>query len=124
MYGLGLSIPDVIHNYLADMHDLVLYDQNQLYEAGQEHELSYTRLLEYNEEHPDNPSMPYAVWKITTNDANSRETLPYYKGDSRKVTITFVNPCLDRALDKGEITAWYYYTHSPSFEATKVDINV
>jgi hypothetical protein len=31
---------------------------------------------------------------------------------------------LDRALDKGEITAWYYYTHSPSFFAEKVDINV
>lgn len=124
MYGLGLSIPDVIHNYLADMHDLSLYDQNQLYEAGEEKELSYSRLIEYNEEHPDNPSMPYAIWKITTNDATGRETLPYYKGDSRKVDITFVNPVLDRALETGEISEWYYYTHSPSFFAKGVDINV
>lgn len=124
MYGLGLNIPDVIHNYLADMHDLTLYDQNQLYEAGEEKELSYTRLVAYNEEHPDTPSMPYAIWKIQTNDAQQRETLPYYKGDSRKCDIKFVNPPADRALDTGEITAWYYYTHSPSFYAEKVDINV
>ena len=124
MYGLGLTIPDVIHNYLADMHDLNLYDQNQLYEAGSEYELSYNRLVEYNKDHPDEQTMPYAVWKIKTLDSLSRETLPYYKGDSRKADITFVNPVLDRALDKGEITAWYYYTHSPSFYATDVDINV
>lgn len=123
-YGLGLSIPDVIHNYLADKHDLALYDQNQLYEAGSEHELSYTRLVDYNKNHPDEPSMPYAIWRVKTADALGRETLPYYKGDSRKCDITFVNPVLDQALDNGDITAWYYYTHSPSFFAEDVDINV
>jgi hypothetical protein len=66
--------------------------------------------------------MPYAVWKIK--DSNRDEKLPYFKGDGCKVDITFVNPSLDRALETGEIDEWYYYTHSPSFIATDVDIDV
>jgi hypothetical protein len=65
--------------------------------------------------------MPYTVWKITS---VADEKLPYFKGNSKKVDITFVNPCLDRALETGEIDEWYYYTHCPSFEAIGVDIDV
>jgi len=65
--------------------------------------------------------MPYAVWKITS---VTDEKLPYFKGNSKKVDITFVNAPLDAALARGEIDEWYYYTHSPSFIATGVDIDV
>jgi len=56
--------------------------------------------------------MPYTVWKVTS---VVDEKLPYFKGNSKKVDITFVNPPLDRALETGVIDEWYYYTHSPSF---------
>jgi hypothetical protein len=86
--------------------------------------LSFDKLVEYNEEHPDEPTMPYMTWKVDTLDNKNRETLPYYKGDKRKISATFTNVPLDRALDAEEIDEWYYYTHCPSFSATSVDIDV
>ena len=124
VYTTGLTMPQVIHNYLSDLHDIEKYDQNQLTMATNDYALSYEKLVEYNENHPDKPTMPYATWKITTLDDQSRETLPYYKGDKRAVTCTFVNVPLDRALDTEEIDEWYYYTHCPSFSAQKIDIDV
>jgi hypothetical protein len=51
--------------------------------------------------------------------------LPYIKkGGNRYAKITFINPALDEALDKGIIDEEFYYTHSPSYEAVGVDINV
>lgn len=124
VYQYGLTIPNVIHNYLSDIHSIALYDQNQLTLATNASQLDYNLLAKYNEDHPEAPTMPYSTWKITKNDEFGRETLPYYKGDERKATITFVNPPLDRALEKGDITPYFYYTHSPSFIAEGVDINV
>jgi hypothetical protein len=66
--------------------------------------------------------MPYAVWQLET--AADNDVLPYYKGDNKKCSVTFVNPSLDKALEDGVIDEWYYYTHSPSFIAKRVDINV
>ena len=124
VYQYGLTIPNVIHNYLSDIHSIAMYDQNQLTLATNDSQLDYNLLVKYNEEHPDAPTMPYATWKITKNDEFGRETLPYYKGDERKATINFVNPPLDRALENSEITPYFYYTHCPSFIAEGVDINV
>jgi len=104
LYQYGLSTPDVIHNYLSDIHSIKLYDQNQLTTPGKDNLLNYDLLCQYNENHPDEPTMPYAVWKIKTMDAEGRETLPYYKGDKRKADVTFVNPVGDMKLDKGLIS--------------------
>jgi len=38
--------------------------------------------------------------------------------------MNFVNPSLDKALEDGEITPWFYYTHCPSFYAEHIDHNV
>ena len=122
IYQTKLSMPDVIHNYLSDMHSIVLYDQNQLADDLDPTQLSYTALTQYNAKHPEALTMPYSVWKIK--NASRNEKLPYFKGDGCKVDIEFVNPSLDKALEDGEIDEWFYYTHSPSFKATDVDIDV
>ena len=122
VFQSGLSMPEVIHNYLSDLHSIELYDQNQLTDALRPTQLSYQMLVEYNKNNPDKPTMPYAVWKIT--DSGRSEKLPYFKGDSCSVDVTFVNAPLDAALDQGLIDEWYYYTHSPSFEAVGVGIDV
>ena len=124
IYQYGLTIPDVIHNYLSDIHSISLYDQNQLTLATDATQLDYNKLVKYNEDHPDEPTMPYATWKISKNDEFGRDTLPYYKGDKRTADVTFVNPPLNAALDKKEITPWYYYTHTPGYTSTGVEIDV
>lgn len=121
IYELGLSMPQVIHNYLSDMHSIVLYDENQLTDPLDDTALSYELLVKYNKEHPENLTMPYATWLIEdTND----ERLSYKKGNNRPMTIEFINPSLDQALENGEITPFYYYTHCPSFYAEHIDHNV
>ena len=122
VFQSGLSMPDVIHNYLSDMHSIKLYDQNQLTDALDPTQLSYELLVRYNQEHPDELTMPYSVWKIK--DGERQEKLPYFKGDGCKVDITFVNPTADKYLEEGLITPWVYYGNSPSFFATDVDIDV
>jgi hypothetical protein len=135
IYRGALGMPEIIHNYISDIHSVTLYDQNQLTNDNDGTILEYSKLLEYNEKYPDNQSMPYAVWEIIDNGAPFNDPndgqhgadddkLPYFKGNDRYCKITFVNPCLDRALEKGEITEDFYYTHSPSFEAIGAGINV
>ena len=121
IYELGLTMPQVIHNYLSDMHSIVLYDQNQITNPLDPTALSYPLLVQYNENHKDMPSMPYATWQITD---GTDEMLSYKKGNNRAATVEFVNPPLDVALENEEITPWFYYTHCPSFYAEKVDLNV
>mgnify|MGYP007070133440 CR=1 FL=1 len=114
-------MPQVIHNYLSDMSNIQLYDENQLTDALDDTALSYDLLVQYNKDHPDNVTMPYATWQITD---GTDEILPYKKGNERLCTVEFVNPALDQALEDGLIDEWYYYTHSPSFRAEGVNINV
>lgn len=121
IFQWGLTMPEVIHNYLSDIHNITLYDQNQLTTAQDPTQISYPLLLEYNKNHPEALTMPYATWKIIS---RQDEKLPWKKGDNQMCVVTFVNPSLDQALDNHEIDEWYYYTHCPSFEATGVDINV
>jgi len=117
-------MPQIIHNYLSDIHSIKLYDQNQL--TSQPTKLSYDLLVRYNEEHPDEVTMPYAVWKIISDNTKGAwsEMLPYYKGNGCRCEVTFVNPPLDRALEEGLIDEWYYYTHCPSYHAVGVEIDV
>ena len=128
IYQTGLTMPNVIHNYLSDMHSIVLYDQNNLTRSLDPTELDFDNLLLYNygdenqgiAGHPGALSMPYAVFMIE----DSSDIFPRYKGNKKKCTIDFVNPSLDEAYDNGEITDWYYYTHSPSYHSEGVEINV
>ncbi|MBQ9657418.1 MAG: hypothetical protein IJV31_01450 [Clostridia bacterium] len=126
VYQDTLTMPDVIHNYLSDLHSIKLYDENDLARLTDPTELDYDRLVKYNKEHPGNQTMPYAVWTLD-NEADG-DVLPYFKGNKKSVTIDFVNPCLDEALDlgvdAGGITEWYYYTHSPSYTVVGAEINV
>lgn len=126
VYQDTLTMPDVIHNYLSDLHSIKLYDENDLARLTDPTELDYDRLVKYNKEHPGNQTMPYAVW--TLDNKEDGDKLPYFKGNKKSVTIDFVNPCLDEALDldvdAGGITEWYYYTHSPSYTVVGAEINV
>lgn len=123
VYKTDLTMPQVIHNYLSDMHNIKLYDQNQLTQTRTPTALDYNLLVAYNENHPGEQTMPYAVWTI--NDASRSEKLPYFKGDKlKKVDVDFVNPCLDEALESGDIDEWFYYTHCPSFHASNVEMDV
>jgi len=122
VFRTGLTMPEVIHNYLSDLHNITLYDQNQLTEARTPTCLSFDLLKEYNENHPGALTMPYAIWTIT--NASRNEKLPYFKGDACKVDVEFVNPSLDEALENGDIDEFEYYTHCPSYAATGVDIDV
>ena len=75
VFQTGLAMPDVIHNYLSDLHSIALYDQNQLTDAQRPTQLSYELLTQYNKDNKDNPTMPYCVWKVTS---VADEKLPYF----------------------------------------------
>ena len=123
IYKVALTMPEVIHNYLSDMKDISLYDENQLTNVNDDTALDYNKLIQYNEDHPDSPTMPYAVIDMSMYDD---DRLPYIKAsnNTKAASITFVNPTADRLLAKGEITEFEYYTHCPSFTSENVDINV
>ena len=61
IYRTALTMPEVIHNYISDCRDVSLYDENQLTDINDDTALSYDKLVAYNEEHPDDLSMPYAI---------------------------------------------------------------
>lgn len=123
VYQAELNSIDVVHNYVSDLKDTVLYDQNKIvkYENSVP-TIDYTAMLTYNATHPDNLLMPYLV--IETTDPVD-ERLPYFKdgGDAWKVNIEFKNPALDAAYAKGLVTADYNFK-CPSFKATGVNLNV
>lgn len=121
-YPKPLSMPDIIHNYIADIKSLDLYDENQLTNANDETVLSYNKLLEFNANHQDSPSMPYAVIDMTATEQGT--DLPHYKGANRAVRIEFTNPTADYLLSIGQCTPWEYYTRCPSYAADNVDLNV
>ena len=123
VYPLALTMPDIIHNYIADMKNISIYDENDLTDVNDDTKLSYTKLLDYNRQHPENPTMPYAV--IDLSDKTGKEAwLPWAKGNPRSAKITFVNPTADYLLATGQITPYQYYTHCPSFVAENVDTDV
>ena len=139
-YTTGLTMPEVIHNYISDMHNITLYDQNQLTKDDDPTLLSYSKLVAYNkkqieEGNIEGLTMPYAVIETIDNtvgmvDPNkgthttSDDRLPWKKGNNRYCKITFVNPTLDALYNTGQIDAATYKTHSPSYECIGADINV
>ena len=122
IYNIALTMPEVIHNYLADIKNIALYDENQLTDVNDATKLSYTRLVQYNADHPDNLTMPYVL--IDSSGTPADDELPHFKGGSKKVRIEFTNPTADKLLADGLISEYDYYTHCPSFTADDVDIDV
>ena len=151
--GKPLTMPEVIHNYISDEHDLTLYDQNQLTKDEDPTALSYTKIINYNEarlaelneevlqghslsDYNYNVlTMPYVTIEIIDNNTsmkdptkNQRRTdddrLPYKKGGKRYCEINFVNPVADALLEAGRITEDQYYTHAPSYKVIGCEIDV
>lgn len=151
--GKPLTMPEVIHNYISDEHNLTLYDQNQLTKPEDATALSYSKIVEYNKarlaelnekvsqgQNLDESvynilTMPYATIEIIDNTTafkdptqTQRKTdddrLPYFKGGSRYCEINFVNPVADALLEAGKITEKQYYSHAPSYKVIGAEINV
>lgn len=134
VYKSELTPINVVHNYIADMASADLYDENQI--AIFENNIplvDFQKIIDYNTNHPDSPTMPYAVLEIAKADkAYTDERLPFVKGGKRLVDVTFVNPSLDRAYElfkNGEnienMTSDNDYVEScPSFYATNVQFDV
>lgn len=151
--GKPLTMPEVIHNYISDEHDLTLYDQNQLTKDDDATALSYKKILAYNEEKISGLreqvlqgrnlneeaynvlTMPYATIEIIDNATSFKDPkktqrrtdddrLPYVKGGSRYCEINFVNPVADALLEAGKITEEQYYSHAPSYRVIGAEIDV
>lgn len=126
VYPIALTMPEIIHNYLSDMKNIDLYDENQLADINDATKLSYSKLLEYNDSHKESPTMPYVVIDMTGETSSGSTELPFAKTASGidGTRIEFTNPTADILLENEEITPWQYYTHCPSYTADNVNINV
>ena len=135
IYNKELTMAQVVQNYIADTKSVELFDENNLTNVSDATVFSYSKMLNYNLTHPDEPLMPYAVIEISDNinqtkdpndvtHAKEDDRLPFEKGKNRYCTFTFKNPTLDRLYDLGEVSDDVYLKSSPSFIASGVDINV
>lgn len=125
-YPLALTMPEIIHNYIADIKNIDLYDENQLTDINDDTKLSYDKLIAYNTTHAASPTMPYVVIDMTGETSTGNVELPYAKTAKGidGTRIEFTNPSADYLLATGQITDWQYYTRSPSYTANNVNINV
>jgi len=126
VYPKALSMPDVIHNYIADIKNVDLYDENQLTADNDDTKLSYQKLIDYNSTHADSPTMPYVVIDMSGETSTGNDELPFSKTAKGidGTRIEFTNPTGDYLLSVNQLTPWEYYTRSPSYTADNVNINV
>lgn len=123
VYKAALTSANVVHNYIADYADAQLYDMNQLLDNNSALPMiDFEKMLEYNLNNPDNPIMPYAVLEVHGDTTDER--LPYVKDGKKRLDVDFVNPALDRAFEKGEITGAQYLTGCPSYHAENAEFDV
>lgn len=119
IYQSALNSKQVVQNYVASKQDLSIALANNIAENNT---VSLSKLIEYNtnEENQDNLTIPYIIFttKNSTNHLPYDNELPDIPCD-----ITFVNPILDQAFNKGEITAEEYKNKAPSFQAFDVPVN-
>ena len=122
MYNRALNSTEVAQNYIASKKDLELYRQNQL--GAVDNTVSYEDLVKYNEENPENCTIPYIVFKTKS----SPDILPYNKENNDiMVDILFKNVAADFKLANSAKSASdieEYLKHAPSFEAKDVRLNV
>ena len=122
MYNRALNSIEVAQNYIASKKDLELYRQNQL--GAINDTVRYEDLVKYNEENPENCTIPYIVFKTKSNP----DVLPFNKNnDDVMVDILFKNVAADFKLANSAKSASdieEYLKHAPSFEAKDVRFNV
>lgn len=143
-YSSALTMPNVIHNYISDMKNIDLYDENQLAVSSDiegSTRLSYNKMIAFNESHPDSPIMPYVVIDMSGETSTGNTELPFSKTAKGidGTRIEFTNPTgdhelqlwMDEAIETTNgvtkrlgITPYEYYTHCPSYTANNVNINV
>jgi hypothetical protein len=104
-----------------------MWDQKDLGQTNNtlnEYQFSYNKMIEYNEEHPSAPLMPYMI--LYTTNAKSQNRLPYNKSNEAVVgSMEFVNTALDAAYANGSLSKVaeeagvtvedYYIHHCPSW---------
>ena len=103
IYNTELNVNDICINYAVDTRNIITYDQNKLAEENltlKEYQLKYNNVIAYNEEHPNDPLMPYIIFDSSNLTDNK---LPYSKKESRKIKFEFVNTPLEQAYTSGEL---------------------
>ena len=71
-------------------------------------------MLKYNEDHPDQTIMPYAVIEVHEPE-DGQFLLPYVKGGKKAVSVEFVNPALEYAYENGLVDDATYMKSAPSY---------
>ena len=111
-----LTSADVVHNYLADIKDPVKFDANVsiISYNGTTPYVDFEKMLKYNEDHPDQTIMPYAVVEVHEPE-DGQFLLPYVKGGKKAVSVEFVNPALEYAYENGLVDDATYMKSAPSY---------
>ena len=132
IYNRALNFSEVIQNYVVDEKNITLYDVNNITTTTAEgiNTIDLVNLTTYNNDHKENPTMPYAILKV--NDSNvTHDLLPYKKGNKIKCDVTFINVPLDMAYETNTLTTSSgmdikeFYKHScPSFRVTQAEVDV
>lgn len=105
IYNTELTVNDIVINYSVDKKNVKIFDQNKLAESNavlKEYQIKYNNIVAYNEEHPNEPLMPYIILDTTVSNNNNK--LPYRKDEgSNNIKMTFVNTPLEQMYLNGEL---------------------
>lgn len=104
IYDTELNVDDIVNNYTVDLVDITNYDLRSIATENNalgEYQISYKKMLEYNDEHPNDPIMPYIIFDTSANYTDGK--LPWSKAKDRTIAFSFVNTTLDRAYTNGEL---------------------
>lgn len=102
IYATDLNVNTIIKNFAVDRKNIDIFDQSVLAQQNDilnEYQLSFENMLKYNDDHPDNPLMPYIVFDT----GNMSSKLPYSKEDDKKIQVEFVNVPLEQAYLNGKL---------------------
>ena len=138
VYDRALGLNEILKNVAYDDTDIVAWDLSELYTAnndiGEDYQFSFNKMLTYNDNHPDDPIMPYILFTTDDTDQVSKGNLPWRKDTPIKVSMEFVNTGLDAAYANGELSEKadeagvevedYYLHHCPSWTADIVNLSV
>ena len=138
IYNSALSLTQILQNVAYDNTDVTAWDLSLLSKADnsikEPSQFSYNLMLNYNEEHPLEPIMPYIIFTTDDSDPQSKGNLPWKKAIKVKADMEFVNTGLDAAYASGDLSAVaakagatvqdYYKHHCPSWKGEGVELSV
>lgn len=104
VYHTDLNVNDIVTNYAVDLRDVTTYDQNKLAienTAINEYQFNYQNMIDYNNNHPNSPLMPYVIFD--TSKCNNGDRLSYAKSVNLDIGFEFVNTPLELAYTSGEL---------------------